>query len=106
MIKKKKQVDPEIKQTLLELEEVIQRLGYRLRYEKGNFRGGHCIIKEDKLFVINSRFDIEKRISTIARNLNQFDLEEIFIKPHIRELIYKEASSKDKSDEIELESSQ
>lgn len=106
MIKKKKQVDPEQKKTLLELEEVIHRLGYKVRYEKGNFRGGHCIIKEDKLFVINSRFDIEKRISTIAKNLNQFDLEEIYLKPHIRELIDKEISLKEKQEDLDLEGSQ
>jgi len=105
-MKKKKQVDLELKQTLLELEEVVEKLGYKVRYEKGNFRGDHCIIKEDKLFVVNSRFEFEKRISTIARNLNQFNLEEIYIKPHIRELIGKEASLKEKPEDIELDGTQ
>jgi hypothetical protein len=106
MLRKKKQVSPEQKQILLELEEVVAKLGFRVRFEKGNFRGGHCIVKEEKLFLINSRFEPDKKISTLARSLNQFNLEDIFIKPHIRELIEKESRSKEKPEELELENTE
>lgn len=102
-MKKKKQVDPVLKQNLAELEEVIEKLGYKLRYEKGNFVGGHCIIKESKLFVVNSRSSVEKRISIIARSLKQFPIDDIYIKPQVRELIEKEAKLKLKDEELETE---
>ena len=37
MKNKKKITDPALKQILAELEEVVERLGYKTRYEKGNF---------------------------------------------------------------------
>lgn len=90
MLKKKKQVNPEHKQVLLELEDIVQRIGYKVRYEKGDFEGGYCIIKESQLFVINSRNDVEKRISIISRNLKELGVDGIYIKPGIREIIEKE----------------
>jgi hypothetical protein len=102
-MKKKKPIDPEVKQTLAELEEVVEKLGYKVRYDKGNFVGGHCVVKELKLFVVNSRTEPEKRVSIIARNLKQFDLNDIYIKPQIRELIEKESKLKIKDEELETE---
>ena len=89
-MKKKKTVNPEFKQVLAELEDVVQRLGFSVRYEKGNFEGGYCILKESKLFVVNSRNEIERRISIISRGLKEIGIESMFIKPHIREIIEKE----------------
>jgi hypothetical protein len=91
-MKKKKQVDPEVKQLLAELEEIVRRLGYKLRYEKGNFEGGYCLLKESRLFVINSRNETERRIAIIAKNVKELGIDDIFIKPQVREVIEKESS--------------
>lgn len=91
---KKKAVDPELKQILIQLEEVVQKLGYNVRYEKGNFEGGYCIVKESHLFVINSKNEIEKKISIISRNLKQLGLDDVYIKPGIREIIDNEIAPK------------
>lgn len=96
--KKKKAVAPEVKQILAELEEVVQRLGFSIRYEKGNFEGGYCLLKESRLFVINSRNEPEKRINIIARNLKEIGVDDIFIKPHLRELIESESAKQNKKD--------
>jgi hypothetical protein len=98
LIKKKKQAAPETKQLLSELEEVVERLGFKLRYEKGNFEGGYCLLKESRLFVINSRNEPERRIAIIARNLKELGIDEIFVKPHLRELIETESKKKDKKE--------
>ena len=99
LTKKKKPVDPESKQVLHELEDIVQRLGYTMRYEKGNFEGGYCLIKESKLFVINSRYEVEKRISIISRNLKELGIDSIFVKPGIREIIENETLSGKKKDD-------
>jgi hypothetical protein len=99
MMKKKKRINPETKQLLAELEEVVQRLGYKLRYEKGNFEGGYCLLKESRLFVINSRNEAEKRVGIIARNLKEIGIDDIFVKPQIREVIEQENAKKAKSEE-------
>jgi hypothetical protein len=89
-MKKKKQVNPELKQLLRELEDIVQRLGYKLRYEKGDFEGGYCLLKESYLFVINSKNEIDKRIGIIAKNLKELGVDDMYIKPQIREVIVQE----------------
>ena len=76
------------KEALLEeLRETCEHLGYSIRYEKGDFDGGHCILKEQRLLIVNKRFTIERKISTIARALGELGVDAIFVKPAVRELI-------------------
>ena len=98
-MKKKKQVDPELKQMLAELEEVAARLNYKVRYEKGNFEGGYCILKESRLLVVNSRNEIERRIIIVAKSLKQIGVDDLFVKPGVREIIERESSRKLASEE-------
>lgn len=70
---------------LLELEELTERLGYSIRKEKGNFRGGNCVVEGEKLIVLNKNHPIEYQIGMLARFLeNHPQLETLFIKPTIR----------------------
>jgi hypothetical protein len=48
------------------LEEAITGLGYKLRYEKGNFLGGNCRVRENNIVVVNRFLPIEGKISTLA----------------------------------------
>lgn len=100
-MKKKKQVDPEIKQILTELEELTLKLGFKVRYEKGNFQGGYCILRESKLLVVNSRNEHERRITIISKCLKEIGIDDIYIKPGLREVIEKESSRKLAADEGE-----
>lgn len=90
-MKKKKQIDPELKQMLAELEEVAEKLGYKIRYEKGNFEGGYCVLKESRLLVVNSRNEIERRIIIVSKSLKEIGIDGVFIKPNVREIIEKES---------------
>jgi len=48
------------------LQNTIKELGYTLRYEKGNFLGGECRLKEDKVVVVNKFLPLEGKIYTLA----------------------------------------
>lgn len=102
-MKKKKQVDPELKQMLAELEEVADKLGYKIRYEKGNFEGGYCVLKESRLLVVNSRNEIERRIIIVAKSLKEIGIDDIFVKPNVREIIEKESKRRLSNAEVEQE---
>jgi len=41
------------------LETTIKELGYTIRYEKGNFLGGECRLREDKVVVVNKFLPLE-----------------------------------------------
>ncbi len=75
---------------LEELRETCEHLGYKIRYEKGDFDGGHCILKEERLLIVNRRFTIEKKITTVARALGELGVDAVFVKPAVRALIDKE----------------
>ena len=77
---------------LSELEQLAQQLGVVVRYEKGDFEGGYCILKADRMLLVNKRLMPNKRSSVFAMALHEIGLENIFIKPAIREYIEDEVA--------------
>lgn len=67
-----------------ELRETCEHMGYKLRSEKGDFSGGACILKDERQIVINKRWPIEIRLSTIARAMGEIGIEDVFMKPAVR----------------------
>jgi|GEM_PF-304848 len=94
MKNKKKITDPALKQILAELEEIVERLGYKTRYEKGNFEGGYCVLKETRFIVVNNRNEIGKRITIVTKCIKEIGIDDIFIKPHLREIIEIESAKR------------
>ncbi len=52
-------------QFLKKIEEVFEENSYQVRYEKGNFKSGYCLIEDRKMVVINKYAAIESRINTL-----------------------------------------
>jgi hypothetical protein len=50
---------------LKKIEEFIKEAGYQLRYEKGQFNSGFCILQDKKVVVINKYFTPEVRFSKL-----------------------------------------
>lgn len=69
---------------LLELELLLESSGYKLRKERGAFRGAECVVEGDRLVVVNKSKPIEAQLSTIARVLSQIELDNVYIKPAIK----------------------
>jgi hypothetical protein len=51
--------------TLDKLETVVEEAGYVLRYERGTFQSGYCILEERKVVVLNRFLQTEGRINTL-----------------------------------------
>jgi hypothetical protein len=80
-------------QTLItELEELSSLLGLTLRYEKGDFDGGYCIVKDERMLVVNKKLPDQRKASVLARALNEYGLDNMFIKPALREYIEDEVA--------------
>lgn len=69
---------------LLELEQLLEQTGYKLRKERGSFKGADCIIEGDKIVMVNKNKPAESQLGTIARVLGQINLDGVYIKPLIR----------------------
>ncbi|HXH19809.1 MAG TPA: hypothetical protein VNJ07_12080 [Chitinophagales bacterium] len=55
--------------TLAKMEAIFNESGYLVRYEKGNFKPGYCILKDKKVVVVNKYFETEARINTLLEIL-------------------------------------
>lgn len=51
--------------TLDKLEKITSEAGYILRYERGTFQSGYCILEEKKVVVLNKYLTTEGRINTL-----------------------------------------
>ncbi|MEJ7672042.1 MAG: hypothetical protein WKF59_04895 [Chitinophagaceae bacterium] len=51
--------------TLNRLEKILEEAGYVVRYERGSFQSGYCILEEKKVVVLNKFLNIEGRINTL-----------------------------------------
>ncbi len=76
-------------QLVEELEELVEQLGYRLRKERGTFRGSSCVLEGDKIVVLNKNHPVEFNIGVLVKLLAEKDLSDIFIKPALRKELEK-----------------
>lgn len=55
--------------TLKKLEQLFEEARYIIRYEKGNFNSGYCILEERRVVVINRFLNVEGRINALVEIL-------------------------------------
>jgi hypothetical protein len=60
--------------TLDKLESIPEQAGYILRYERGTFQSGYCILEERKVVVLNKFLQTEGRINTLIDLVPQLDI--------------------------------
>ena len=70
-----------------EFEDLAIKLGFRIIKGKGDFKGGSCIIKDEKVIVVNKRKPIEQKLKILASCFNEIDLDGIYIVPALRAFI-------------------
>lgn len=51
--------------TLDKLEELLSEIDYVVRYERGTFQSGYCILEQKKVVVLNKFLQLEGRINTL-----------------------------------------
>jgi len=65
--------------SLQKIEKLFGAIDYKVRYEKGQFQSGYCIVEDRNIVVINKFFDIKARIHTLLDILSQltYSVEEL-----------------------------
>lgn len=56
------------------IERIIEESGYVIRYERGTFQSGYCILQDKKVVVLNKFFQTEGRINTLIDLLPQLEV--------------------------------
>jgi hypothetical protein len=79
-------------QVIEELHLVADQLGVTIRYERGDFEGGYCILREQKILIVNRRLLPQRKANVLATALHDIGLDNLYLKPAIRAFIEDEVA--------------
>lgn len=60
--------------TLSKLEKILEEAGYVVRYERGSFQSGYCILEHKKVVVLNKFLTPEGRVNTLIDIIPGIDI--------------------------------
>lgn len=63
------------KSNLSKLETLFSEQNYKVRYEKGNFNSGYCIVEHRKIVIVNKFYDVEGRINVLLDILSTIEID-------------------------------
>ena len=86
--------EKEFEETIQELKALAQQLGAEVRFEKGDFKGGYCLLKESKVIVINKMANLQRKVMILSMALKELGIDQIYLTPKMREIIDEMAESK------------
>ena len=80
--------------TLDKLESIPEQAGYVLRYERGTFQSGYCILESKRVVVLNKFLQTEGRINTLIDLIPQLDIDPETLQTDDLKRIYMDIVSK------------
>ena len=60
---------------LNKLEDIFAESDYVLRYEKGNFQSGYCVLKDTKIAIVNKYYTVEGKINCLVDILRSIEID-------------------------------
>ncbi|MEE9123353.1 MAG: hypothetical protein V3U14_02495 [candidate division NC10 bacterium] len=73
------------------MERVLTQLGVEIRIdpidEELNSKGGLCAVNGKALLIVDRRLDVNEKNNLMIQSVRAFDIEGIYVKPYIREVI-------------------
>lgn len=75
------------KHFLKKLEDIFAESEYNLRYEKGSFKSGYCILNDTKIVIVNKYFTTEGKVNCIIDIINTLEIDPASISEKHRKLV-------------------
>lgn len=72
--------------TLDKIGRLIEECGYIVRYERGSFQSGFCILEDRKVVVLNKFLQLEGRINTLIDLIPQLKIEQEALSPESKKV--------------------
>jgi hypothetical protein len=70
-----------------ELKKLAAEMGARVRFERGDFQGGYCILNESRVIVINKLSTTQRKVMILSAALKELGIDEVYLPPRLREFI-------------------
>lgn len=86
--------------TLNKIEKVIEEAGFIVRYERGTFQSGFCILEQKKVVVLNKFLPLEGRINTLIDLIQQLAVDAESLTPESQK-VYKDAMARVRGTDIQ-----
>ncbi len=83
---------------LSRLEKIFDEAKYVLRFEKGTFTSGYCLLEHKKVVVINKFLNLEGRINTLLDILSSLQLDATVLSPESLKLYQQVQQNKNIAD--------
>ncbi|NCD71291.1 hypothetical protein [Mucilaginibacter agri] len=62
--------------TLEKIENLLKSAGYKVRYEKGNFKTGACLLQNSRMIVVNKFSNLEVKIQSLAELVRTTEIDQ------------------------------
>lgn len=72
--------------TLDKIERILDEAEYIVRYERGTFQSGYCILEQRKVVVLNKFLQMEGRINTLIDIIPQLRIHPENLSPEVRRI--------------------
>ncbi len=79
--------EKEFEKLLESLKEAAAQMEVQVRFEKGDFKGGYCLLKDSRVIVINKMSNFQRKVMTLAAALKELGIENIDLEPKLKFLI-------------------
>ena len=60
--------------SLDKLQNILHESEYTLRYERGSFQSGWCVLEQKRVVVLNKFLDVEGRVNTLCELIPQLKI--------------------------------
>lgn len=77
------------KNTQEKLQHVLKAQAYKVRYEKGNFKGGYCIVHDQRMIIINKFHPLESKINTLVEVIRDLEIDPETLTPDQLKMVEK-----------------
>ena len=64
-----------------------EKCDIKIIHDKGDFNGDNCLLFANNTIVINKHKPLDQRLHVLAKCFSQINLENVYIKPVLRDLI-------------------
>ena len=83
----KRKLDKKKTQLLEDFLSLGEKCDIKIIHDKGDFNGDNCLLFANNTIVINKHKPLDQRLHVLAKCFSQINLDNVYIKPVLRDLI-------------------
>ncbi|MEE9432264.1 MAG: hypothetical protein V3V16_14540 [Melioribacteraceae bacterium] len=79
--------EKEFELILEDLKSLASEMGAKVRFERGDFKGGYCLVKDSRIIVLNKLSTTQRKVITLSAALSELGIGDVYVSPKLRDVI-------------------